>query len=231
MQERIAAIREAMRAAALAAGRRPEDILLCAASKTQDAATVRACAALDVDLFGENHVQELAAKTDAGAYLDKPCHLIGHLQTNKVRQTVGRAAVIQSVDSLRLMDAIEKEAARQDLVQDIFLELNIGGEAQKTGADPALFQEMLDRAELHAHLRITGLMTVPPAGLSEADTRGIFARLRRLFEDTAALRSSEHIRLQWLSMGMSSDYPLAILEGANIVRVGTAIFGPRDYSH
>ena len=128
MREAVEEIRAKMAAAAREAGRDPAQVQLCAACKTRTVETVAASAALPIDVFGENHVQELVEKTDAGAYLQKPAHMIGHLQTNKVKQTVGRAALIQSVDSDRLLKAIQKEAAKQDLCQDILLEVNIGGE-------------------------------------------------------------------------------------------------------
>ena len=133
MAEAVAKIRETMAAAAKAAGRDPADVRLCAACKTRTVEEVRYSADLPIDLFGENHVQELVEKTDANAYNGKPGHFIGHLQTNKVNKVVGRAALIQSVDSEHLLTAIEKEAAKAGIVQDVLLEVNIGGEASKSG--------------------------------------------------------------------------------------------------
>ena len=135
MAENVARIRENMAAAAREAGRDPADILLCAACKTRTAETVAASAALPIDVFGENHVQELCANFDAGAYCGKPSHFIGHLQTNKIKKVLGRASLIQSVDSEHLLAAIEKEAAKAGIVQNVLLEVNIGGSR-------AVYQEM-----------------------------------------------------------------------------------------
>ena len=135
MAEAVAKIRETMAAAAKAAGRDPAEVRLCAACKTRTVEEVRYSADLPIDLFGENHVQELVEKTDANAYNGKPGHFIGHLQTNKVNKVVGRAALIQSVDSTRLLDKIDAAAARLGLVQDILVEINIGEEASKSGVD------------------------------------------------------------------------------------------------
>ena len=210
------------------AGRKEGDVLLCAASKTRTPATVRLSAQLDIDLFGENHVQELVEKTDAGAYLQKPAHMFGHLQTNKVKQTVGRAALIHSVDSDRLLKAIQKEAAKQDLCQDILLEVNIGGEASKSGVAPEALWPLMEAAEALPNLRVRGLMAIPPADLSEDDARRAFAAMRTLFEQAQG-RGYTRARLDILSMGMSDDFAAAILEGSTMVRVGTAIYGARYY--
>ena len=230
MQQAVAEIRRTMAEAAIRAGRKPEEILLCAACKTRTVEEVRASAELPIDIFGENHVQELVEKTDAGAYLGKPGHFIGHLQTNKVKKVVGRASLIQSVDSEHLALAIEKEAAKRALQQDILLEVNIGEESSKSGVNAdglwLLFESLLATTP---HLHIRGLMAIPPADAGEDETRRFFAKMRGLYEE-AAQRYTGSVDMQYLSMGMSGDYPLAIAEGANIVRIGTAIYGSRDYS-
>ena len=136
MREAVEVIREKMAAAAREAGRDPAEVQLCAACKTRTADTVAASAALAIDVFGENHVQELCANFDAGAYCGKPSHFIGHLQTNKIKKVLGRASLIQSVDSEHLLAAIEKEAAKAGIVQDVLLEVNIGGEESKSGVSP-----------------------------------------------------------------------------------------------
>lgn len=136
MKEAVAEIREKMAAAAREAGRDPAAVQLCAACKTRTAQTVAESAALPIDVFGENHVQELCANFDAGAYCGKPSHFIGHLQTNKIKKVLGRASLIQSVDSEHLLNAIEKEAAKAGIVQNVLLEVNIGGEESKTGVAP-----------------------------------------------------------------------------------------------
>ncbi len=228
MADAVAEVRRRMEEAARLAGRAPKDVLLCAVCKTRTSETVRESAMLPVDLFGENHMQELLSHMDAGAYLGKPCHFIGHLQTNKVKKVVGRAAVIQSVDSLRLLDAIEKEAEKQGLRQDILLELNLGREESKTGAREEELWPLLDRAAGHPHIRVRGLMTIPPVSGGGTDCRFYFARLRRLLEEAKG-RRLENTPMDMLSMGMSDSFEAAVLEGATIVRVGTAIYGRRDY--
>ena len=155
--------------------------------------------------------------------------MIGHLQTNKVRQTVGRAGMIQSVDSEKLLRCIQAEAARQQLVQPVLLEINIGGEASKTGAAADLLWPMLEAAEDCPNLLVQGLMTVPPKADTEAENRAMFARMYRLFCQ-AGERGYARSRMEVLSMGMSSDFEAAILEGATLVRVGSSIFGPRNYT-
>ena len=228
LRQNVETVRSRMADALAKAGRKEGDVLLCAASQTRTPATVRLSAQLDIDLFGENHVQELVEKTDAGAYLQKPAHMIGHLQTNKVKQTVGRAALIQSVDSDRLLKAIQKEAAKQDLCQDILLEVNIGGEASKSGVAPEALWPLMEAAEALPNLRVRGLMAIPPADLSEDDARRAFSAMRTLFEQAQG-RGYTRARLDILSMGMSDDFAAAILEGSTMVRVGTAIYGARYY--
>ena len=220
MAEAVAKIREA-------AGRDPAEVRLCAACKTRTVEEVRCSADLPIDLFGENHVQELVEKTDANAYNGKPGHFIGHLQTNKVNKVVGRAALIQSVDSTRLLDKIDAAAARLGLVQDILVEINIGEEASKSGVDADSLFPLLETAAAREHIRLRGLMAIPPA---DADnTRRFFAQMRELLARADA-RHYDRAQMDILSMGMSHDYAAAIAEGATIVRVGTAIYGARDYS-
>ena len=217
MEERVAQVRAEMERACRAAGRAPGEVLLCAASKTQNSETVRAAAALDIDLFGENRVQELCEKYAAGAYSGKPLHFIGHLQTNKVRQVVGRACMIESVGSHRLLECVAAEAQKQGIRQDILVEINIGAEASKSGIAHAL-----------PSLRVRGLMSIPPAADAPGASRPYFAQMRGLFERAQAAQGG-NVSMEYLSMGMSADFADAILEGANLVRVGTALFGARSY--
>ncbi len=228
LTQKVAAIRQRMDAACRAAGRDPKTVLLCAASKTRDADTVRQALGTGIDIFGENRVQELVEKHAAGAYGDTPLHFIGHLQTNKVRQVVGVADLIESVDSDRLLEAVEKEAARQNLRQDILLEVNIGGEESKSGVAPDALMDLLARADQLCHVQVRGLMCIPPKCEDPARQREWFAAMRRLF-DQAAAQPWQRNQLTILSMGMSGDFEAAIQEGATVVRVGTAIFGPRAY--
>ena len=229
MAENVAQIRQKMAEAAKAAGRDPAEIRLCAACKTRTVEEVRASADLAIDLFGENHVQELVEKTDAGAYAGKPGHFIGHLQTNKVNKVVGRAAMIESVDSARLLDKVARTAAGRGLVQDILIEINIGEEASKSGVREDDLWALLEDAAARPSVRLRGLMAIPPADAAPEETRAFFARMRELLAKAAG-RHYENAVMDTLSMGMSGDYPAAIREGATIVRIGTAIYGARDYS-
>ena len=228
MRQAVAEIREKMAAAAREAGRDPAAVQLCAACKTRTAQTIAASAALPIDVFGENHVQELCANYDAGAYCGKPSHFIGHLQTNKIKKVLGRASLIQSVDSEHLLLAIEKEAAKAGIVQDILLEVNIGGEEAKSGAAPEETEELLCRMAEMQGLRVRGLMTVPPIADTERERRGYFSRMKKLFVDIRD-KNIDNIHMDVLSMGMSGDYVQAIREGSTEVRIGSALFGSRVY--
>ena len=229
MREAVAAIRETMAAAAREAGRDPAEVQLCAACKTRTVETVAASAALPIDVFGENHVQELCANFDAGAYCGKPSHFIGHLQTNKIKKVLGRASLIQSVDSEHLLAAIEKEAARAGLVQNVLLEVNIGGEAAKSGVDPAALPQLLETAAGCAHIRVRGLMAIPPVAETSDGNHAYFTKMHELFVDIGR-KKYDNVSMDFLSMGMSGDFEDAISAGANMVRVGSSIFGARDYS-
>ena len=215
MREAVLAIREKMAAAAREAGRDPAEVQLCAACKTRTAETVAASAALPIDVFGENHVQELCANFDAGAYCGKPSHFIGHL--------------IQSVGSEHLLTAIEKEAAKAGIVQNVLLEVNIGGEESKSGVAPEALWPLLDAAAAQEHIRVKGLMAIPPVNDDDAQNRRYLAAVHDLFVK-AGERGYSNVEMQTLSMGMSGDYENAIREGATLVRIGTAIYGERDYS-
>ena len=229
MREAVEAIREKMAAAAREAGRDPAEVQLCAACKTRTADTVAASAALAIDVFGENHVQELCANYDAGAYCGKPSHFIGHLQTNKIKKVLGRASLIQSVDSEHLLAAIEKEAAKAGIVQDVLLEVNIGGEESKSGVSPEQLWPLLDAAAAEEHIRVKGLMAIPPVNDDDAQNRRYLAQVYKLFVQ-AGERGYQNVKMETLSMGMSGDFENAIREGATLVRIGTAIYGERDYS-
>ncbi len=226
MADNVAEVRRKMAEAARAAGRRPEEILLCAVCKDRSSGTVRLSAALQVDLFGENRVQEFLTHSQASAYLNKPCHFIGHLQTNKVRKLVGRTALIQSVDSLRLLEAIREEAARQGLVQDILVEVNLADEPGKTGLAKEELGRLLDAAAAMPLIRVRGLMAIPPAFDNSPGSRRHFASLRTMLEGVGDRRCGQ-MPLDTLSMGMTDSYEAAILEGATLVRVGRGIYGER----
>ncbi len=227
--ENVAKIKENIRAAALESGRNPEDILLCAATKMNDGDAVRQAIAAGVDCCGENRVQELTAKLAENAYAGAPVHFIGHLQTNKVRQVVGKVDLIQSVDSLRLLEAIDKEAGKLGICQDILLEVNIGGEESKSGFSACSLLESLDRISTYGNIQVKGLMAIPPICQNSAQIRKFFQEMCNLSVDITA-KKYDNIRVDILSMGMSGDYREAIACGSTMIRIGTAIFGPRDYS-
>ena len=229
LKENYREIRENIAAAAKASGRKPEDITLLAATKTVPAEVINYGISLGIDYLGENKVQEFLSKYDE--YDKKRCHLqfIGHLQTNKVNKVVGRAALIESVDSEHLLQKVERAAAAANLTQEILIEINIGGEESKSGVSAESLWPLLDMAAAQPHIRLRGLMAIPPAAATPDATRTFFAQMRELLAK-AADRHYENAKMDILSMGMSGDYPDAIREGATIVRIGTAIYGARDYS-
>lgn len=227
--ENIAAVRQQMDQAAREMGRTGADIILVGASKMNDAAACQEAIAAGIDALGENRVQEMTAKLAENAYEGRPLHFIGHLQRNKVRQVVGKADLIQSVGSTELLQEIEKAAGRLDICQDILLEVNIGGEESKTGAAPELLWPLLDTAAAQQHIRVKGLMAIPPVNDDDAQNRRYLAQVYQLFV-RAGERGYHNVEMQTLSMGMSGDFENAIREGATLVRIGTAIYGARDYS-
>ncbi len=227
--ENIAAIRQKISDAALAAGRDPKDILLCAATKMNDAAAVREAIAAGVDCCGENRVQELTTKLAQNAYQGVPVHFIGHLQTNKVKQVVGKVDLIQSVDRMKLLNAIQAEAQKQDIVQDILLEINIGQEESKSGFSEAELDLILEKIPLFSNLRVRGLMAIPPICQKKGDNDKFFQKMCKLSVDITA-KKGDNVSMDILSMGMSDDYADAIRFGSTMVRLGTAVFGPRSYA-
>ncbi len=226
IKENVARVREMMAAAARQAGREPSAIRLVAACKTQPSEIVRLSAALDIDIFGENRMQEMRAHLQDGAYLGKPVHFIGHLQTNKVRQVVGQAAVIQSVGSIMLLDAVAKEAEKLQITQDILIEVNLGREEGKAGVDQGDLRQTLDHAAGKRSVHVLGLMAIPPVVSTADENRPYFSALREL-ADRAKRWKIENIAMDVLSMGMSDSFFPAILEGATHVRIGRDIFGAR----
>ena len=229
ISENVAKIRAEMEAAAIAAGRDPQSVLLCAATKMNDAAAVREAIAAGVDCCGENKVQELTAKLAEIAYEGAPVHFIGHLQTNKVKQVVGKVDLIQSVDSPRLLAAIDKEANRQGIVQDILLEVNVGGEESKSGFRPDEVLPLVKTLSQFPNIRVKGLMTIPPISQKNGDNVKFFQKIYNIAVDIIALLEDNDMA-RYLSMGMSDDFSDAIACGSTMIRVGTAIFGARDYS-
>mgnify|MGYP002518746490 FL=1 len=227
VQSNIAEIRSRIAAACAECGRDPREITLVGASKMNNAAACREAIAAGIDVLGENRVQEMTEKLNQHAYDGAPLHFIGHLQRNKVKQVVGKVALIQSVGSLPLLEAIEKEAEKQGIVQDILLEVNIGGEEAKSGFAPAELEDAAKAAQAMEHVRVHGLMTIPPADCSREENIHYFQEVRALYVDIN--EKLFHNKLECLSMGMSGDFEDAIRNGATMVRVGTAIFGARHY--
>lgn len=226
--ENIARVRAELAEAAREAGRRPEEIILVGASKMNGAAACREAIAAGIDALGENRVQEMVKKLAENAYDGAPLHFIGHLQRNKVKQVVGRVSLIQSVGSLELLDEIEKAAARQNFLQDVLLEVNIGGEEAKSGFAPSAVFAAAESALSRDHVRVRGLMTIPPADADRQANMRYFQEVHTLYVDIN--ENLFHNELKYLSMGMSGDYADAVRAGATMVRVGTAIFGARDYN-
>ena len=226
--ENVSRIREEINRAALAAGRNPSEIQLCAATKMNDADAVRQAIAAGVDCCGENRVQELTAKLQEDAYRGAPVHFIGHLQTNKVRQVVGKVALIQSVDSERLLRAINAEAAKQGIIQNILLEVNIGQEESKTGFRAEEILPMVEKSGEFSNVCIKGLMAIPPISQNKGDNVKFFQKMSDLYVDIRR-KKYDNVTVDCLSMGMSDDFADAIGWGSTMVRIGTAIFGARHY--
>ena len=228
IRENIAELRRRIDEAARETGRTGADITLVGASKMNAAAACQAAIAAGIDVLGENRVQEMVAKLAENAYDGAPLHFIGHLQRNKVKQVVGKAALIQSAGSVELLDEIEKQAEKLDIVQDILLEVNIGREAAKSGFAPEKVLPAAEAALERTHVRVRGLMTIPPADAQRDANFRYFQEVQALYVDMN--QKLFHNELEYLSMGMSGDYEDAIRAGATMVRVGSAIFGARHYN-
>ena len=226
--ENVAAIRAQIHTAALAANRDPREISLCAATKMNDASAVRQAIAAGVDCCGENRVQEMTQKLSQNAYDGRPLHFIGRLQTNKVKQVVGSAALIQSVDRMKLLEVIQAEAAKRQIIQDILLEINIGREPAKGGFDPDEIWTVLDKIPVFSNICVRGLMAIPPIPENPTANYKFFQEMYNLSVDITR-KKSDNVCMGILSMGMSDDFADAIACGSTMIRVGTAIFGRRNY--
>jgi pyridoxal phosphate enzyme (YggS family) len=229
ISQNVAAVRERIAGAARRAGRRLEDIALMAVSKTQPPECIREAYNAGQRLFGENRVQDFAAK--AGALQDLHAaewHMIGHLQTNKATKTAELFRAVDSLDSLKLAEKLDAAARELDKKLDVLIEINVGGEAAKSGLvpDSPALDQLLIAAPLLEGLVFRGLMTVPPFTDDPQGARPYFRKLREL-RDAIAARKLPAIAMDQLSMGMSHDFEVAIEEGSTCVRVGTAIFGLR----
>lgn len=232
LNERIQSVRERMTEAALRAGRDPGSITLCAATKVQTDETIQAAIAGGIQVCGENRVQELTSHLVSNAYAGaREVHFIGHLQTNKVNKVVGHVSLIHSVDSQRLLAAIDKQAEKLGILQDILLEVNIGGEASKGGCTVEEAYRLAEAAQTMEHVNLRGLMAIPPISSVPGANIPYFSAMRELFIDMRGKIADNQDNMNCLSMGMSGDFTDAIAEGATLIRVGTALFGPRPAPH
>lgn len=224
IRENLEAVREQMALACQRSGRAESEVTLIAVTKFVEIERIAEAVASGVTEIGENRAQEFTEKLNFYKQNHLKAHFIGQLQTNKVKYVCGKADLIQSVDREPLLDAILSYAERNGITQDITIEVNIGREAQKGGVMPEALPALLERIAASQHVRMRGLMCVPPAIDREA-VRPYFREMRALFERIR--REYPALPVDTLSMGMSHDFPTAIEEGATTVRVGTAIFGPR----
>lgn len=229
VRDNLARIEQEIQDACAAAGRRREEVTLMAVTKTVDAARINTAIAAGVTHIGENRVQEFLEKRDGLCLDGVQAHLIGHLQTNKVRRIVGQVDMIQSVDSERLARAIATAAADTERgYADVLVEVNIGNEESKSGVPVGELLPLLETIGGISGIRVRGLMAIPPILQTEAEKRAVFHQMYKLFIDIQG-KNMDNITMEILSMGMSMDYVEAIREGSTMVRIGSAIFGKRDY--
>lgn len=228
VQENLMTVQSKIEAACKRSGRDPEEVTLIAVSKTKPIQMIQEAIEAGKKEFGENKAQEMKEKQETLSK-DLKWHFIGHLQTNKVKYVVGRAALIHSVDSLHLAEAIEKESAKQNLVSDILVEVNVAQEASKFGLKSEEVEQLIREIARFPHIHVCGLMTIAPYVEDPEQNRDIFCQLKKLSVDIAT-KNIDNIDMSVLSMGMTGDYEVAVEEGATHVRVGTGIFGERDYS-
>ena len=226
--QNVRAIMQQVRDTALQAGRDPSEVQVMAVTKTVDPVLVNAAIGAGITLLGENKAQELCAKYDSYHKDGVQIHFIGHLQTNKVRQIVDKVSMVESVDSIKLAREIDRHYAAIGKVMDVLLEVNIGREENKTGIFPELLPALLEEAGKLEHIRVRGLMTIPPVCETEEEVLQYFSQMRQLFIDIKQ-KKYDNISMEILSMGMSADYLAAVRCGSNIVRIGTAMFGQRNY--
>lgn len=227
VQECVEKVQQQVRQAAIDAGRDPGSVTLVAATKVQTSDTIREAIAAGITVCGENRVQEFNEHWKDGAYEGAQVHFIGHLQKNKVKYLVGKVSLIESVDSLTLLDAINNRAERLGVVQDILIEVNIGGEASKSGIAPENLPSLFEIAVKLPHVNPRGLMAIPPVAVEGEENRTYFRKMYQLFVDMKEKFNDNRCSIDILSMGMSGDFQEAIAQGATQVRVGTALFGQR----
>ena len=228
LETQLKEVEAKIQAACDRAGRKREEVTLIAVSKTKPIEMLQEAYDLGVRVFGENKVQEITAKYDALPD-DIHWHMIGHLQTNKVKYIIDKAELIHSVDSLKLAETIEKEAAKHDLIADILVEVNVAEEESKFGMKMEEVIPFVEKVSAFPHVRVRGLMTIAPFVEDPEENRSIFADLHKLYIDIKK-KNHDNDTVSVLSMGMTNDYEVAIEEGATMVRVGTGIFGSRNYA-
>lgn len=226
--ENLKAVREKIAEAAVRSGRNSEEIKLMAVTKTVEPEYINYAISQGVDLIGENKVQEFMSKKEFLNLENCSAHLIGHLQTNKVKKIVGEVSMIQSLDSLHLAEEISNRSKALGIVTDVLVEVNIGGEDCKTGLEMSKLEELIYAAAEMPGIKVKGLMTVPPFSEDSEQARGFFKNMYKLFIDMRS-KKIDNISMDILSMGMSGDYCQAVEEGSTLVRVGSAIFGNRRY--
>ena len=226
IQENIRKVQQNIADTCEKCGRAPSEVMLLAVTKNHTPEEINQVVEAGITNLGENRVQELTQKLAQNAYEGAEVHFIGRLQTNKVKQVVGKVAVIQSVDRMKLLHALQTEAARQGIVQDILLEVNVGQEESKGGFSPAeIFHVVADMPNF-PNLRVKGLMTIPPISQNSGDNLKFFQEMCNLSVDIMT-KKSDNVSMEILSMGMSGDFLDAVQCGSTMIRVGTAIFGPR----
>lgn len=226
--ENVKKVQENMAQAAQTHGRKPEEIQLVAATKTQSTEVLREVISAGVTICGENRVQEMTEHIKKNGYQGARLDFIGHLQSNKVKQVVGQVALIHSVGSLRLLEEIGKEATKRGIIQDILLEINGEKEESKTGFFVEDIDKLYDILPKVSGINVRGLMAIPPRMKNEVEQGKIFKKLYNLYIDFSGKMVDNYKEIDCLSMGMSEDYHLAIAEGSTLVRVGTALFGQRS---
>ncbi len=220
-------VTEKINEACKTAGKEPKEIILLAATKTVPTEVINHAIKQGINYIGENRVQEFLQKFDE---LDKTAHrhFIGHLQTNKVKDIVGKVEMIESVHSLKLAAEIDRVSAIKGVVTEILVEVNIGNEQSKSGFDANEVEDALSQIAKMEHIKVKGLMTIPPICENNAEVAQYFDKMRKLFIDIRG-KNMDNVNMEYLSMGMSDDFDTAILYGANIVRIGTRLFGQRIY--
>ena len=228
LQENLKQVEENIQIACKNAGRDRREVTLIAVSKTKPVEMLQTIYNLGPRDFGENKVQEMCEKMEVLPD-DIRWHMIGHLQRNKVKYIIDKVSMVHSVDSVRLAEAIEKEAAKKDICMPVLIEVNVAGEESKFGLSVEEVLPFLEEISSYEHLQVKGLMTIAPFVANPEENREVFQKLKKLSVDIAA-KNINNVNMSVLSMGMTNDYQVAVEEGATMVRVGTGIFGERDYS-